>query len=880
MQVAAWSNALHLQWARLPMTGRSRFRICQVYGGVVVGGCIVKQGKGCYGWVGGGGLVANTPSRAGLGVHWPGHGTCALQHRGHSSDLRQTHTHNTVLLLCRGGPPHREQGHLLIRDREQKFGMVLENLGQMVTLTLRTLGLRNKQGFDPHWRARVWVCRPYGSRHSNTGQVYRKPPDLRRTKFDYETGPSLLVDHYQELSANPALARQFGHAVVQSFARLAVWMNTERHLDSKFSRSRDVPSVFDRYIFSNELGSANYALARSLASVATQSLARSLARLSVLPFSRYSSSSAELFRRSKGGGWGSWERDKTKDPVILSTVGLHLDAMTSFHHSIQLNTTRALANYATEEGSYQLKSEQTMSNPAEIKSRILGPTQRQIMSSWLQIQRVPGSIPGSSSFSAKEWVWNEVNSTSLGQNEELLEYSNKQELGGLNLEEVNLYLRGGRVENNLGKTNPSSPDRESNLDLPIFGSRAQHKTSASANYSTEAGYSDNTIGPTSAGKLIKALASFGQVFPVTGRTPLSKVSFRANKNRWIVETVDGANYRTCLAEKSYVWKYQFSRERGDIIVNALRYSLGENQVHYTLSNTKRTVSIRAFIMAGPTQLPARLFVCARELAFERTLFTREQDTIHKNNTIQILFYEERHGTGHGSKRKDTVQDMVHKRKDTVLDMRKDTVQDMDYKRKDTVEDMDHKRKDTVLDMVLRGRTRESVKPLEKNTLSTPDQDSSLDIPVIGSPVYCESDDLDHGAKEAVVRLDSQRLPVSFEPSLVTSFDVRQNTDIDWIVLDWRAGVRIASQESRNGWRGWRGAFLTAITRTKITRKISVIASVAKCTIWEEEGAISECLRGTDKFHWLSPDYVTSPPSPISRPTQQLSVSTKEGMGLL
>nr|CAD7424076.1 unnamed protein product [Timema monikensis] len=42
---------------------------------------------------------------------------------------------------------------------------------------------------------------------------------------------------------------------------------------------------------------------------------------------------------------------------------------------------------------------------------------------------------------------------------------------------------------------------------------------------------------------------------------LTKVSFRANKNRWITETVDGASYRTCLAEKSYVLKYQFSRER-------------------------------------------------------------------------------------------------------------------------------------------------------------------------------------------------------------------------------------------------------------------------------------------------------------------------------
>nr|CAD7461794.1 unnamed protein product [Timema tahoe] len=28
------------------------------------------------------------------------------------------------------------------------------------------------------------------------------------------------------------------------------------------------------------------------------------------------------------------------------------------------------------------------------------------------------------------------------------------------------------------------------------------------------------------------------------------ISFRANKNRWITETVDGASYRTGLAEKS------------------------------------------------------------------------------------------------------------------------------------------------------------------------------------------------------------------------------------------------------------------------------------------------------------------------------------------
>nr|CAD7410305.1 unnamed protein product [Timema poppensis] len=40
--------------------------------------------------------------------------------------------------------------------------------------------------------------------------------------------------------------------------------------------------------------------------------------------------------------------------------------------------------------------------------------------------------------------------------------------------EVNPHLRGGRVENHLGKTTPSSLDRDSNLDLPVFSSRAQH----------------------------------------------------------------------------------------------------------------------------------------------------------------------------------------------------------------------------------------------------------------------------------------------------------------------------------------------------------------------------------------------------------------------
>nr|CAD7603478.1 unnamed protein product [Timema genevievae] len=49
-----------------------------------------------------------------------------------------------------------------------------------------------------------------------------------------------------------------------------------------------------------------------------------------------------------------------------------------------------------------------------------------------------------------------------------------QELGRLNLEEVNPHLRGGRVENHLGKTTPSSPDQDSNLNLLVLDSRAQH----------------------------------------------------------------------------------------------------------------------------------------------------------------------------------------------------------------------------------------------------------------------------------------------------------------------------------------------------------------------------------------------------------------------
>nr|CAD7439862.1 unnamed protein product [Timema bartmani] len=46
-----------------------------------------------------------------------------------------------------------------------------------------------------------------------------------------------------------------------------------------------------------------------------------------------------------------------------------------------------------------------------------------------------------------------------------------------------------RVENHLGKTSPSSPNRDSNLDLPVLGNQAQHETTALANHAIDA-YTD------------------------------------------------------------------------------------------------------------------------------------------------------------------------------------------------------------------------------------------------------------------------------------------------------------------------------------------------------------------------------------------------------
>nr|CAD7401398.1 unnamed protein product [Timema cristinae] len=71
-----------------------------------------------------------------------------------------------------------------------------------------------------------------------------------------------------------------------------------------------------------------------------------------------------------------------------------------------------------------------------------------------------------------------------------LEFVNPKELM-VELEEVNPHLRGGRVENHLGKKTSSSPDRDLNLNLPVLSSRAQHdkRKTAPASVQTRTGAS-------------------------------------------------------------------------------------------------------------------------------------------------------------------------------------------------------------------------------------------------------------------------------------------------------------------------------------------------------------------------------------------------------
>nr|CAD7200012.1 unnamed protein product [Timema douglasi] len=136
-------------------------------------------------------------------------------------------------------------------------------------------------------------------RGARVGNHLGKPPLVHPTEIRTSISPSSAV----KLNTTSALATEAvidGIVYCESSALDHVATEADDRLVTRpllpllvmfapldqFSRSRDVPSVFDRDIFSNELGSANYALARSLARQCGHpvacALTRSLARLSGL----------------------------------------------------------------------------------------------------------------------------------------------------------------------------------------------------------------------------------------------------------------------------------------------------------------------------------------------------------------------------------------------------------------------------------------------------------------------------------------------------------------------------------------------------------------------------------------------------------------------
>nr|CAD7571286.1 unnamed protein product [Timema californicum] len=140
----------------------------------------------------------------------------------------------------------------------------------------------------------------------------------------------------------------------------------------------------------------------------------------------------------------------------------------SLSSAVELNTTSALANYATE---------------AVVSSRV-GHTNPLSVAVWPVAQMEGGTALRPEPFTLS-WKWRDRNKKGHSERKEkqntgveLVDYWFRLSLywgiGKVELEEVNPHLRGGRVENHLVKTTPSSPDRDSNLNIPVLSSRAQH----------------------------------------------------------------------------------------------------------------------------------------------------------------------------------------------------------------------------------------------------------------------------------------------------------------------------------------------------------------------------------------------------------------------
>nr|CAD7461100.1 unnamed protein product [Timema tahoe] len=123
--------------------------------------------------------------------------------------------------------------------------------------------------------------------------------------------------------------------------------------------------------------------------------------------------------------------------------------------------------------------------------------------------------------------------------------------------------------------------------------------------------------------------------------------------------------------------------------------------------------------------------------------------------------------------------------------------------------------------------RDRGKPcLEQTTLITPDRDSNLDLPVIGSLVYCESNALDHAAIEAAnpsvgglnlaqgSQRDFRKAEDLVYPSLsvvMVHFPVVTGESLRWLG-DWREGDNMEMRRTDRGLSG-------GIYRTKLLEVI-------------------------------------------------------------
>nr|CAD7261315.1 unnamed protein product [Timema shepardi] len=176
--------------------------------------------------------------------------------------------------------------------------------------------------------------------------------------------------------------------------------------------------------------------------------------------------------------------------------------------AVELNTTSALANYATEAGNITLKcmicykrtSDKIICSSGFYYYKVcrsrprIDPLQLLKCLSVLlspeggikskdEVQRLARGIEQGCGVAMKQF-WVESGESVERSIEQGCRSHYEAIMGGV--EEVNPHFRGGRVENHLEK-NLSSPERDSNFALPVLGSQVQHETDALDHSATEAG---------------------------------------------------------------------------------------------------------------------------------------------------------------------------------------------------------------------------------------------------------------------------------------------------------------------------------------------------------------------------------------------------------